>query len=66
MLRLALLLTLLPTLAQADVTGPARVIDGDTIEVAGERVRLHGVAAPEMDTPDGWTAAKMMRHIVAG
>ena len=41
MFRLALLLTLLSTLAQADVTGPARVIDGDTIEVAGERVRLH-------------------------
>ncbi len=40
MLRLALVLTLLPALALADVTGPARVIHGDTIEVAGERVRL--------------------------
>ena len=47
MLRLALLLTLLPTLALADVTGQARVIDGDTIEVAGERIRLHGIDAPE-------------------
>ena len=47
MLRLALLMTLLPTIAQADVTGPARVIDGDTIEVAGERIRLHGIDAPE-------------------
>ncbi len=47
MLRLALLLTLLPALALADVTGPARVIDGDTIEVAGERIRLHGFDAPE-------------------
>ena len=26
---------------------PARVIDGDTIEVAGERIRLHGIDAPE-------------------
>ena len=34
MLRLALLLTLLATLALADVNGPARVIDGDRIEVA--------------------------------
>ncbi len=28
-----------------DVTGPARVIDGDTIEVAGERIRVHGIDA---------------------
>ena len=47
MLRLALLLTLLTTLTLADVTGSARVIDGDTIEVAGERIRLHGIDAPE-------------------
>ena len=66
MLRLALLLTLLPAVAFADVTGPARVIDGETIEVAGERIRLHGVAAPEMDAPDGLIAAMMMRLIVAG
>ncbi len=66
MLRLALLLALLPPLAFADVTGPARVIDGDTIEVAGERIRLLGVAAPKMDVPDGSIAAMMMRHIVAG
>ncbi len=66
MLRLALLLTLLPGVALADVNDPARVIDGDTIEVAGKRIRLHGVAAPEMDAPDGWIAAMVMRHIVAG
>ncbi len=36
----AVLVALLPTLAQADVTGPARIIDGDTLEVAGHRVRL--------------------------
>ncbi len=47
MLRLALLLTLLPAIALADVAGPVRVIDGDTIEVAGARIRLHGIDAPE-------------------
>ena len=31
----------------ADITGTARVIDGDTIDVAGERIRLHGIDAPE-------------------
>ena len=36
-------LALLPTLALADIAGPARVIDGDTIEIFGQRIRLHGV-----------------------
>ena len=31
----------------ADITGKARVIDGDTIEVGNERVRIHGIDAPE-------------------
>lgn len=29
------------------VTGKARVVDGDTIEIAGERIRLEGIDAPE-------------------
>lgn len=29
------------------VQGPARAIDGDTIEVEGIRIRLHGIDAPE-------------------
>ena len=33
--------------ALADIAGPARVIDGDTIDIAGERIRLHGIDAPE-------------------
>jgi endonuclease YncB( thermonuclease family) len=28
---------------------PARVIDGDTLDIAGERIRLHGIDAPEKD-----------------
>ena len=31
----------------ADLSGRARVIDGDTIEIGGARVRLHGLDAPE-------------------
>ena len=33
--------------AFADVTGKPRIIDGDTVEIAGERIRLNGIDAPE-------------------
>ena len=35
--------------AQVELSGPARVIDGDTIVVQGQRVRLHGIDAPESE-----------------
>ncbi len=37
-------LVFLLTLALADIAGPAKVIDGDTIEISGQRIRLHGAA----------------------
>jgi endonuclease YncB( thermonuclease family) len=33
--------------------GPARVIDGDTIDVAGTRVRVRGIAAPDIGSRAG-------------
>ncbi len=60
-------LCLLATPALADMTGVASVIDGDTIEVHGQRIRLHGIDAPEsrqLCRLDGkpWPAAKEVRY----
>jgi endonuclease YncB( thermonuclease family) len=33
----------------SELSGPARVVDGNTIEIAGARIRLHGVKAPALD-----------------
>ena len=42
------------------LTGPAKVIDGDTIIVADQLVRLHGIDAPEQDQPLWWHGQKLM------
>ena len=44
---LTIALCRLATPALADVAGVPTVIDGDTIEVHGQRIRLHGIDAPE-------------------
>ena len=44
---IVLTLFVVSTVLADDLTGKPRIIDGDTIELAGERVRLHGIDAPE-------------------
>ena len=47
----------------SDISGTPRIIDGNTLEVAGQRIRLHGIDAPESRqtcTADGkpWPCGK--------
>ena len=56
MFKQVILLTalLLSSLANADViSGLARVTDGDTIRIKNERIRLHGIDAPELQQKCG-------------
>lgn len=47
----AILLAVVSTAATADPNGTINVIDADTIDVGGVRVRLFGIDAPEMGQP---------------
>lgn len=74
-LYMLLLVLALPAGAQT-LRGPARVVDGDTLEVAGEKVRLHGIDAPELAQTCarangaawhcGWTAALRLEEVIGG
>ncbi|MEI4233600.1 thermonuclease family protein [Roseovarius sp. D22-M7] len=72
---LSFILLLLPAFVSAQqFGGTARVVDGDTLDVGGIRVRLHGLDAPELGqictAPDGtgwdcgaWVAGKVRARI---
>lgn len=55
-----------------DIAGKIRVIDGDTMDVAGTRLRLHGIDAPEAgqtcDTEQGqsWACGAWVSREVRG
>src|ERR1700740_1489372 len=47
---LALLALLMPAIAQAaDITGIAKVREGDTVQIGNSRIRLGGIDAPSVD-----------------
>ena len=48
------------------VSGSARVIDGDTLEIGGIRIRLNGVAAPERNELGGAEATATMKQMTSG
>ena len=51
---------------EATIFGPAVVVDADTVDVGGVRVRLKGVDAAELGTPRGDEARRQMQAIVTG
>ena len=65
-----------PEQTGATISGRAKVIDGDSLEVAGARIRLFGIDAPEahqqcrdargMDYPCGRAATRALAALVGG
>lgn len=49
-----------------ELRGRAWVIDGDTIDISGTRVRLSGIDAPEMDHPYGKSAKWALVNLCKG
>lgn len=48
------------------ISGVARILDGDTLDVGNIRVRLKGIAAPELSEPGGVEAAAFLFNLVGG
>lgn len=44
------------------IGAPSHITDGDTLRMGAVRIRLQGIDAPEMDTPEGPLAR---RHLIA-
>jgi endonuclease YncB( thermonuclease family) len=47
LLALSFILAIVPFALAADLAGQASIIDGDTLEIHGRRIRLWGIDAPE-------------------
>lgn len=54
--------------ASVTTTTTVTVIDGDTLKLGNERIRLHGIDAPESQQrcTDGWQAGEAARRALAG
>jgi endonuclease YncB( thermonuclease family) len=48
------------------LAGLAFVIDGDTLDIGRDRIRLHAINAPERNEPGGHAATKALRLIIDG
>lgn len=50
----------------ASFIGAMSVVDGDTLAHQGERLRIWGIDAAEMSTPEGKEAAKFLDSVISG
>lgn len=62
----AALAAAVPAPAAPALTGPARVIDGDTLVIGQTHVRLWGIDAPEHGAPGGRDSTVALRALTAG
>ena len=60
----ALCLAAAPVWAET-ITGASRIIDGDSLEVAGQEIDLQGVDAPEMDQTCSWPKKQINCGLIA-
>jgi endonuclease YncB( thermonuclease family) len=62
---LLVLALILPAYAREMISGNAHVIDGDTLEIGGTKIRLQGIDAPEADQIglDGWATRRPSENI---
>ena len=69
---LVLILALVaPPIGALTLEGQARVIDGDTVDIADVRIRLFGIDAPERSQPcdrngQAWACGEWARVVLAG
>ena len=61
----AMTATVAPAFAEETRSGPAVVIDGDTLEIAGARTALWGVKAGDPAWGIGWQAKLFLSMVVA-